>query len=128
MGKSTISMVIFNSYVSHYQRVTFFFLQCPAVPSSAQFCFCTSTELKATFPVCGCALPMNQMIRIKPRPHHQSIATGHCSIASVRTKNYAYVISRTNALMSLLLACSPISGEMYSRFWLLVPSSPLLRS
>jgi hypothetical protein len=26
MGKSTISMVIFNSYVSHYQRVDFTYI------------------------------------------------------------------------------------------------------
>ena len=39
MGKSTISMVIFNSYVSHYQRVAIYWSYLPfiAPPSRAKF-------------------------------------------------------------------------------------------
>jgi len=46
------------------------------------------------------------MIRIKPRPHHQSIGVNR-ALLNCLSKD------RTNGLISFLLACSPISaGEI----------------
>ena len=85
--------------------------------------FCSSTELlEGHIPSLWIAVHFpwtKQMIRIKPRPHHQSIGVNR-ALLNCLSKD------RTNGLISFLLACSPISagGDSYSRFWLLVPSSP----